>query len=214
MSNPFDDAELVKGYEDWYAGRGRRADFLEKRLLAHLLSDFPEAKTVLEVGCGTGHFTRWFAELGFHIVGLDNSEAMLAEARKRNGVSYVAGDALALPFDDRSFDVVAFVTTLEFMADPERALREAARVARRGLLLGVLNSYSLLAVKRRISGKPPWNEAQFFSPGQLVRYVRNSTGTRLGHLQWRTTLWPVLGLKSLPLPWGGFIGMAVQLRQD
>lgn len=214
MSNPFNDEALVKEYEDWYEGRGRGADLLEKQLLANLLSDFPEAKTVLEVGCGTGHFTRWFAEQGLRVVGLDNSEAMLAEARKRNGVSYVAGDALALPFDDRSFDVVAFITTLEFVADPERALSEAARVARQGLLLGVLNSYSLLAVKRKISGKPPWNEAQFFSLGQLVRYVRNLTGARLGHIQWRTTLWPVLGLKSLPLPWGGFIGMAVQLRQD
>ena len=171
MSNPFEDEALVRGYEDWYEGRGRRADLLEKRLLTHLLSDFPEAKTVLEVGCGSGHFTRWFAEQGFHVVGLDNSEAMLAEARKRNGVSYVAGDALALPFDDRSFDVVVFITTLEFVADPERALSETARVASKGLLLGVLNRYSLLAVKRKVSAKPPWREAQFFSPGQLVCYV-------------------------------------------
>ena len=123
MSNPFNDEVLAKGYEDWYEGRGRRADLLEKGLLARLLSDFPEAKTVLEVGCGTGHFTRWFAEQGFHVVGLDNSEAMLAEARKRNRVSYIAGNALALPFDDRSFDVVVFIATLEFVADPASTSR-------------------------------------------------------------------------------------------
>jgi SAM-dependent methyltransferase len=52
---------------------------------------------VLEVGCGTGHFTRWLAEEAFRVAGLDISEAMLAEARKRNGVLYVVGDALALP---------------------------------------------------------------------------------------------------------------------
>jgi hypothetical protein len=107
---------------------------------------------------------------------------------------------------------VAFITTLEFVADPKRALGEAVRVGRHGLVLGVLNRYSLLAVKRKISARPPWNEAQFFSAGQLVRNLRNIAGSRLARIQWRTTLWPVPGLKGLPLPWGGFIGMAVQLR--
>ena len=167
---------------------------------------------MLEVGCGTGHFTRWLADQGLRAVGLDISPAMLAEATKRNGVSYEVGSALALPFADRSFDVVAFITTLEFVADPQRALSEAVRVARCGLLLGVLNKHSLLALSRKICAKPPWNEARFFSPGELVRSLHSVAGTRLAHMQWRTTLWPVPGLRSLPLPWGGFIGMAVQLR--
>ena len=213
MSNPFDEEALAKRYEDWYAGRGRRADRLEKQLLARLLTNFSGAKTVLEVGCGTGHFARWLAEQGFRVVGLDISPAMLAEATKRNGVKYVIGDALALPFADRSFDIVAFITTLEFVADPQSALSEAVRVARRGLLLGVLNRYSLLAVKRKICATPPWNEARFLSLGGLMRSLRDVAGTRLARIQWRTTLWPVPGLRSLPLPWGGFIGMAVQLRQ-
>jgi ubiquinone/menaquinone biosynthesis C-methylase UbiE len=212
MSNPFDEEALAKRYENWYAGRGRHADRLEKHLLARLLAKFSGANTVLEVGCGTGHFTRWLAEQGFRIVGLDVSPAMLAEATKRNGVPYVVGDALALPFADRSFDIVALITTLEFVANPQRALSEAVRVARLGLLLGVLNRYSLLAVKSKISAKPPWSEARFFSPGNLVRSLQDVAGTRLARIQWRTTLWPVPGLRSLPLPWGGFIGMAVQLR--
>lgn len=214
MSNPFDEEALAKRYEDWYAGRGRRADRLEKQLLARLLANFSGAETVLEVGCGTGHFTRWLAERGFRVLGLDISPAMLAEAAKRNGIPYVIGDALALPFADGSFDIVALITTLEFVPDPQRALSEAVRVARHGLLLGVLNRYSLLAVKRKISAKPPWNEARFFSPGELVRSLQDIAGARLARIQWRTTLWPVPGLRSLPLPWGGFIGMAAQLRQD
>lgn len=214
MSNPFDDQALARQYEDWYAGRGRRADRLEKRLLARLLANFSGAETVLEVGCGTGHFTRWLSDQGFRVVGLDISPAMLAEATKRNGVPYVVGDALALPFADRSIDIVVFITTLEFVANPQSAMSEAVRVARHGLLLGVLNKYGLPALKRRICAKPPWNEARFFSPGQLARSLRNVAGTRLARIQWRTTLWPVPGLRSLPLPWGGFIGMAAQLRQE
>jgi ubiquinone/menaquinone biosynthesis C-methylase UbiE len=213
MSNPFEEPVRAKSYEEWYAGRGRRADRLEKRLLAGLLAGFPQAATVLEVGCGTGHFTRWFAEKGFRAAGLDISPAMLAEAMKRNGVPYVVGDALALPFADRAFDIVAIITTLEFLADPQRALAEAVRVARRGLLLGVLNRHSLLAVRRKIRAKAPWNQTRFVSPGELVRIVQEVAGARLARIQWRTTLWPVPGLRSLPLPWGGFIGMAVQLGE-
>jgi ubiquinone/menaquinone biosynthesis C-methylase UbiE len=213
MSNPFDQQVFAERYEGWYAGRGRRADRLEKHLLKRLLAEFPQAGTVLEVGCGTGHFTRWFAEQGFRVAGLDIAPAMLAEAMKWNGVPYVAGDALALPFSDRSFDVVALVTALEFVSDPQSALREAVRVARRGLVLGVLNRCSLLAAKRKIRAKPPWNEARFFSPGELTRLLQEAAGARLALIRWRTTLWPLPILRSLPLPWGAFIGVAALLHQ-
>jgi ubiquinone/menaquinone biosynthesis C-methylase UbiE len=212
MSNPFGGPVRAESYEEWYTGRGRRADWLEKRLLARLLASFPQAETVLEVGCGTGHFTRWFAERGLRPVGLEISQAMLAEAVKWNGVLYAIGDASALPFADRSIDVLALITALEFVPDPQRALSEALRVARRGLLLGVLNKYSLLAVQRKIRAKPPWTQARFFSPGELMRCLQEVAGPRLARIQWRTTLWPVPLLRSLPLPWGGFIGMAVLLN--
>jgi len=213
LSNPFDEQARAERYEEWYAGRGRRADRLEKRLLAGLLAGFPQAGTVLEVGCGTGHFTRWFAEQGLRPVGLDISPVMLAEAVKWDGIPYAVGDALALPFADRSFDIVAFITTLEFVTDPQSALGEAVRVARRGLLLGVLNKHSLLALKRKIGAKPPWNEARYFSPAELVRSLQEVAGARLALVRWRTTLWPLPIPKSLPLPWGAFIGMAVRLHQ-
>jgi ubiquinone/menaquinone biosynthesis C-methylase UbiE len=214
MPNPFDDENVAKRYEGWYAGHGRRADYLEKHLLARLLANISGAGKLLEVGCGTGHFSRWLAEKGFGVVGLDISPAMLTEARRRNGISYVVGDALALPFVDRSFGVVALITTLEFVADPQRALSEAVRVARDGLLLGVLSRYSLLAIKHRIGAKPPWDAARFFSPDELAALLRSIASARLARIEWRTTLWPVPGLKSVPLPWGGFIGMVVQLRQE
>lgn len=212
MFNPFDNRAVADSYEKWYAGRGRRSDRLEKRLLAGLLAGFPQVASALEVGCGTGHFTRWLTQRGFEVVGLDVSSLMLAEARKYDGVRYIPGDALALPFEGRSFDLVALITTLEFVAVPQRALNEAVRVARSGLLLGVLNRCSALAVKRRRSASAPWDVARFFSPGELLRLVRESAAERFLQVRWRTTLWPIPGLGSLRLPWGGFIGMLVQLR--
>jgi SAM-dependent methyltransferase len=129
-----------------------------------------------------------------------------------DGVSYVLGDALALPFGDRSFDLAVFVTTLEFVGDPGRALSEAIRVARPGLLLGALNRYSLLAARRKVSGKPPWDQARFFSPHELAGLVRDAGGGRIRRVRCRTTLWPLPWLGSLPFPWGGFIGMSVELH--
>jgi ubiquinone/menaquinone biosynthesis C-methylase UbiE len=212
--NPFDDSDLAARYEDWYEGAGRQADILEKRLLAKLLADFPQAKSVLEVGCGTGHFTRWLAQQGLRAAGLDISEIMLAEARLRDSVEYVHGDAQALSFADRTWDLVALVTTLEFVPDPERALFEAVRVARHGLLLGVLNRWSLLTWNYRRSGKPLWNSAHFFTPGELKLLVRKVAEKRLRGIRWRTTLWPMPFIKDLPLPFGGFIGMAVHLAEE
>jgi len=214
IPNPFDDPALAARYEAWYAGEGRRADLLEKALLGKLLDRFPDARSVLEVGCGTGHFTRWLAERGLDAVGVDISEPMLEEARRRGGPRYLHGHALSLPFADRSIDVTALITTLEFLPEPARALAEAIRVARQGVLLGVLNRWSLLALRYRLSGKAMWQSARFFGPWELAGMAREAAGLRTRTVRWWTTLWPIPGVRDLPLPWGGFIGVAVQLHEE
>jgi ubiquinone/menaquinone biosynthesis C-methylase UbiE len=124
-------------YEDWYATpAGRRASRAEKELLRWLLEPFAEARTVLDVGCGTGHFTTWLTERGLRPIGLDRAPAMLASLRRRRpALPVVLADAHALPLRDRAVDLVVFVTTLEFVASPPRALAEAVRVARLGLVV-------------------------------------------------------------------------------
>jgi SAM-dependent methyltransferase len=106
------------------------------------------------------------------------------------------GDALDLPFAGRSFDLVVLVTSLEFVADRALALDEASRVARSGLLLGVLNRWSLTALRYRLSGRGLWRSARFLSPPQWRRLVLSSLKERVQALQWRTTLWPLPGAMS------------------
>lgn len=144
---------VARDYEQWYEqGFGSFAARQEEALLHRQLQGFPGATSLLEVGCGTGHFTRWFARQGLQVVGLDASPAMLAQARLRNGTNYLLGDARALPFEDQQFDLVTLITTLEFVTDPVQVLREVMRVARQGLLLGVLNRQSLLDSLRLLRG--------------------------------------------------------------
>jgi len=135
---------------------------------------------------------------------------MLAETIRLGGSPCVLGDALALPFLAGAFDLVALITTLEFMADPVQALAEATRVARHGLILGVLNRQGLLAWRRKRSGEALWQMARFFTPAELVRLAQQAAAGKQVKIVWRTTLWP-LWPGELPLPWGGFIGMAVRL---
>jgi ubiquinone/menaquinone biosynthesis C-methylase UbiE len=210
--NPFANPEVAAGYETWYLTTGRWADDQEKALLKYLLAGFVRARTLLEVGCGTGHFLRWLGEQGLHTVGLDLSRPMLEEAKRLGDGIYVQGEALELPFPVKSFDLVALITTLEFLPDPLQALAEALRVSRKGLILGVLNAESRLGRQYRRKGGPIWGVARFYTPAELKRMIREITGQK-SRVSWRSTLWP-LWPGMLPLPWGGFIGMSVKVKGE
>ena len=91
---------------------------------------------VLDVGCGTG-YTTWGVlnrRDVCEVVGLDMNPVQLNKAvknlhSKKDRLSISRGDAENLPFIDKSFDAVISVGAIEYFPDPERVLRELARVA-------------------------------------------------------------------------------------
>ncbi len=95
---------------------------------------------VLDLAAGTGTSARAFAAAGATCVACDFSLGMLREGMRRHrgvasgsaGVSFIAGDALALPFRDASFDAVTISFGLRNVSDPLAALAELRRVTRRG----------------------------------------------------------------------------------
>ncbi len=121
-------------YDSWYLGVGAFAERErpgwndETRRLQRFVAGLPAGRT-LDVACGTGFLTR---HLAGDVTGLDQSEAMIRIARERGAAArLVVGDALSLPFDDGSFDLVFaghFYGHLRD-GDPERFLAEARRVA-------------------------------------------------------------------------------------
>jgi demethylmenaquinone methyltransferase/2-methoxy-6-polyprenyl-1,4-benzoquinol methylase len=94
---------------------------------------------VLDVACGTGDLAIAAEEAGGRVTGVDFSTRMLARARRKSdAVEWLEGDALALPFDDASFDVVTSGFGVRNFADLEAGLRELRRVVRSGGSIGVL----------------------------------------------------------------------------
>ena len=214
--NPFTQPEVVAGYEAWYEGPGRHADLQEKALLSRLPKEFPGAHTILEIGCGTGHFTRWFQEQGLWSVGADISAPMLREAKGRDRVAGLAqAEATSLPFPSDSFDLTALITSLEFTADRLSTLAEAIRVAKMGVLIGVLNRASPTWILGRLDGRfrrSPYSEAHFFTLKELRAMLEDLLSPEKPDIEWATTLLPLLGGVH-KIPWGGFLGMAVRLRK-
>jgi ubiquinone/menaquinone biosynthesis C-methylase UbiE len=115
----------------WY--RNTRA------LVAELLAPWlPQARTILDAGCGPGGNGAWLAQHG-DVVGVDVSPDALAFVRaRRPEVRPVRASLSALPFPDHSFDVVLGITVLYTVTDDERAFAEMARVLRPGGALLVL----------------------------------------------------------------------------
>lgn len=88
---------------------------------------------VLDVGAGTGVSTEELGRSGAFAVGADLSTGMLRAGRRaRPDVPLLAGDALALPFADATFDAVTISFALRNVVDTGAALRELARVTRPG----------------------------------------------------------------------------------
>lgn len=155
-------------YEAWYnTPRGRWIGDREFTLLQQLLSPGAGA-SLLDVGCGTGHFSRHFARIGLSVTGIDPDSAALKFAMTQGSdIRYMQGNALELPFADNSFDYTVAVTSLCFIEDPLPALREMWRVTRHTLALGLLNRRSLLHWKKQ--GQGGYSGARWDTAGEVMK---------------------------------------------
>ena len=108
----------------------------ERRDLETIASLVPEGSRVLDLGCGSGELLAWLkANKGCSGYGVEIADANVAECVRR-GVDVIQlnlEEGLAL-FDDKSFDVVLQLDTLQHLRNTEKMLRETARVGRIGIV--------------------------------------------------------------------------------
>jgi len=106
-------------------------------------------QSLCDVGCGAGGLIAHARALGIAGVGIEPDPARMAEA-KAMGLDVREGAAETLPFPDTSFDLVTFENSLHHVADISRALREAARVARRAVV--IVDPWFDLSITTQVTG--------------------------------------------------------------
>ncbi|MEM7131822.1 MAG: class I SAM-dependent methyltransferase [Chloroflexota bacterium] len=144
---------------------------------------------VLEVATGPGYVALAFATRSKEVIGLDLTDAPLAIARQNQAergitnVSFQAGDANQLPFEDNEFDVVVCRLAVHHFADPRRVLSEMVRVCKPG---------GKLAVEDLIASEHS-QKAYFYNYWERLRDPSHVTALSLSQL---LALYTGLGLEA------------------
>jgi len=168
----YDFGTMAPRYDEWYeTPRGRKYDRIQKNGMLVLLPRPRRGARLLDVGCGTGHWSRFFAALGYSVTGVDVSPQMIGVACQHDEprCRFLVADACRLPFRDGAFDVVAAVATLAFVRDQRAALTEMFRCTRSGgrVIVGALNKLAPINRRRVSHGKQPYASGKLLTPRQL-----------------------------------------------
>jgi len=221
----FDFGAVADAYDQWYeTAEGGMYDRLEKKAVSRHLRQNNQGRELLEVGCGTGHWSRFFSDCGFAVTGVDVSGRMIKIAQGKNitNASFQIADGHFLPFQDNSFEVTAVITTLEFVHDAELVLQEMVRCTRKPsgqLLVGVLNALAPLNRNRQENSESLYANARMFTPGQLKKLLSKYGQTQLctaGFIPRQKRFLPLSPFieavgRFLHLPYGVFIAGQVRL---
>lgn len=122
------DASVARSYAEVFA---KAADMVVPHLVE--AAGVGPGTTALDLCCGHGNVTAGLVKAGAQVTGVDFSPAMLEMARSAvPSAQFVEGDAMALEFEDASFDAVTIGFGIPHVPDPPKVVAEARRVLRPG----------------------------------------------------------------------------------
>ncbi len=164
---------------------------------------------MLDVATGTGLVAAELLRRGFRMTGLDQSEEMLAIARRRLGrqAELVQASAESMPLADATFDHVTFTYLLRYVCDPAATVRECARVVRPGGVVASLEfavpdaavthvawlayTRALLPVAGLLTGGRDWfTVGRFLGPSISAHYQRYP-------VEWHVAAWADAGIEDV-----------------
>ncbi|MDD2437884.1 MAG: class I SAM-dependent methyltransferase [Massilibacteroides sp.] len=169
--NIYKELAFAQEYDLFYqTSRGQAVDKVEKALILDILTQV-HGREMLELGCGTGHWTAFFNENGFRVIAVDESAAMLEQAQRKeiSNVHWIKADASRLPFPDQRFDVIAAITLFEFVDDIDILFKEISRVLKpEGILItGWLNALSEVGKQKEHSSI--FRHATLYTPEEIKK---------------------------------------------
>ena len=211
----FFNRQYTDRYEDYYEGKYKRAEIEQKAVMAALIKADTRNQTLLEFGCGTTRFTRWWHEIGLEATGGDISPFMLSQALYRWGGDLTMADVHHMPFKNNSFDLLVFMNTFEYYQNPAQVIAEAARVCKNGFAMGMMNKLTPKFIRRRVQQSFGANEyyrtATFYTPKTLIDLLEKNLQHREFEITWRCTGLPKwFPVKEWKMPYGDFFGVYVK----
>jgi ubiquinone/menaquinone biosynthesis C-methylase UbiE len=140
--------------QDYYTATAVRYDDMHGNAREHnvalgymlAIANLLKAKSILDVGSGTGRAVKVFLREGFMVRGVEPVPALAQQAVEKHGIPpgmIVKGRGEALPFPDASFDVVCETGMLHHVPQPNDVVREMIRVARLAVFLSDENRFGL-----------------------------------------------------------------------
>jgi SAM-dependent methyltransferase len=169
----YEDDHLISGWSK----TGLTQRFSQFRRLIGDLGLPPHAR-ILDLGCGTGVYIRFLAELGYKTFGLDYSLPSLTRAKNQEltgNNKYLCGEAYHLPFESLSFDLVVSIGVMQALSDPKRAIDEMARVLcpHGYLVIEFINLYALHSLSKHIYERVRGHEnrVQRYSANSVIRML-------------------------------------------
>lgn len=164
---PFE--KYYKKYDEWFINNHK----IYSAELNAIKSLIPCDKSGIEIGVGTGKFAK---PLGIK-VGVEPSKKM-AEVSRKQGIKVYEGVAEKLPLGDKTFDFVLFVTTICFVDDLTKSLKEAHRVLKTNgfILIGFVDKESELGKRYQLKKEKSkfYKDANFYSTKEVLDYLRNA----------------------------------------
>ena len=112
----------------------------------------------------------------------------IGREKMQHRADFYRGFGEDLPFEDNSFHYVSLITSLEYVNDPEKVLKEASRVAKDKIFIGIYNRYAVRCIQLKMKGlfsETIYNRAKFFSIWEIRKMLRNLLGDV--PVAWKTT---------------------------
>jgi ubiquinone/menaquinone biosynthesis C-methylase UbiE len=110
------------------------------------LAKLLDAKTILDVGSGTGRAVKFFLDQGLEVRGVEPVPALIQQAVDKHQIppgTIIPGSGDALPFPDASFDLVCETGVLHHVAQPTNIVEEMVRVARKAVCISDENRFGV-----------------------------------------------------------------------
>lgn len=171
----YEDSEIVEGYIQ------RNALNPKNRNTAEKFADSISGKNVLDLGCGPGHDSYYFAEKGFDVVGMDYSSEMIRRAKDfkkiKNMPKFKVGDMryLSQYFEPNTFNAIWACASLLHIRheDIDSVLKGISYVAKNnaGLYIGLKGGNGKQLVKEEKLGKPMQREFTLWTKEEFLQKV-------------------------------------------